>query len=58
MLCLSRREGESVFIGEDVKVTVQLIKGNQVRLGFTAPREIPIFREEIIEEMELEEDSA
>lgn len=47
MLSLSRREGESIFIGEDVKVTVHRISGNQVRLSFDAPDDVVIDREEV-----------
>jgi carbon storage regulator len=47
MLILTRRIGESVVIGDDVNVTVLGVKGNQVRLGVNAPREVTVHREEI-----------
>ena len=47
MLILTRRVGETVVIGNDVDVTVLGVKGNQVRLGVKAPREIAVHREEI-----------
>ena len=47
MLILTRRIGESVIIGDDVKITVLGVKGNQVRLGVDAPREVSVHREEI-----------
>ncbi len=47
MLILTRRVGEAVKIGEDITITVLGIKGGQVRLGVTAPREISVHREEI-----------
>ena len=47
MLILTRRVGESLVIGDDVDVTVLGMRGNQVRLGVTAPREISVHREEI-----------
>ena len=47
MLILTRRIGESIVIGKNVKVTVLSIKGNQVRLGIDAPRTISVHREEI-----------
>jgi carbon storage regulator len=47
MLVLSRKLGEEVVIGDDIRVTVVAIRGNQVRLGFTAPAEVSIRREEL-----------
>jgi len=59
MLILTRRTGETVMIGNEVTMTVIGVKGNQVRLGLTAPRTIPIHREEIYERIkrELQEDA-
>lgn len=56
MLILTRRVGETVVIGNDVDVTVLAIKGNQVRLGVTAPREVTVHREEIFERICREQD--
>lgn len=47
MLILTRKPGESVYIGDDVKVTLMEIKGNQVRVGVEAPASVRIYREEI-----------
>jgi carbon storage regulator len=47
MLILTRRVGESLMIGEEVTVTVLGVKGNQVRIGVNAPREVAVHREEI-----------
>lgn len=47
MLILTRKQGESIVIGDDVRVTVLDITGNQIRLGIAAPREISVHREEI-----------
>ena len=49
MLILTRRVGETVVIGGDVDVTVLGVKGNQVRIGVKAPKEVAVHREEIYE---------
>jgi len=56
MLILTRRVGETVVIGNDVTVTVTVlgVKGNQVRLGVNAPREVAVHREEIFERIKRE----
>ena len=57
MLILTRRVGESVVIGDDVDVTVLGVKGNQVRLGVKAPREIAVHREEIYQRIRRENEN-
>ena len=54
MLILSRRPGESVKIGDEVTVTVLDVKGNQLRLGFTAPPHVAIHREEVYKRIQAE----
>ena len=47
MLILTRRVGESLMIGDDVTITVLGVKGNQVRIGIDAPKDVAVHREEI-----------
>lgn len=56
MLILTRRVGETVRIGDDVSITVLGVKGNQVRIGIDAPREVAVHREEIYQKILEEED--
>ena len=55
MLILTRRVGETVMIGNDVTVTVLGVKGNQVRIGINAPKNVAVHREEIFERIEREQ---
>ncbi|MEL0082656.1 MAG: carbon storage regulator CsrA [Gammaproteobacteria bacterium] len=58
MLILTRRIGESVMIGDDVKISVLGVKGNQIRLGVSAPREVAVHREEIYQRIQEESEAA
>jgi carbon storage regulator len=46
VLVLTRRVGEILILGTDIRVTVLAVSGNQIRIGVTAPREVPVHREE------------
>ncbi|MBF0152653.1 MAG: carbon storage regulator CsrA [Magnetococcales bacterium] len=54
MLILTRRVGESLNIGDEIKITLLGIKGNQVRIGIDAPRHVEVHREEIYDKIKRE----
>jgi carbon storage regulator len=56
MLILTRRVGETVMIGNEVTVTVLGVKGNQVRIGVNAPKDVAVHREEIYERIKREQE--
>jgi carbon storage regulator len=58
MLILTRRVGETVMIGDEIAVTVLGVKGNQVRIGVTAPRTVSVHRQEIYERIRKERDDS
>jgi carbon storage regulator len=57
MLILTRRVGETLVIGDDVNVTVLGVRGNQVRLGVDAPKDVAVHREEIYQRIQNEVDN-
>mgnify|MGYP001826747213 CR=1 FL=1 len=58
MLILTRRVGETLMIGDEVTVTVLGVKGNQVRIGVNAPRDVSVHREEIYDRIKRENEGS
>ncbi len=57
MLILTRKDNESLFIGDDIEITVLGVKGNQVRIGINAPKDIDVHREEVYRRIESQNSS-
>lgn len=58
MLILSRRPGESVHLGDDIKITILSVKGQQIKLGLDVPEHMPVYREEIYLKVQTQNASA
>ena len=58
MLILTRRPGETIHIGNDITVTVLGVKGNQIRIGVQAPKDVAVHREEILERIAAQQPKA
>nr|WP_318684691.1 carbon storage regulator CsrA [uncultured Acetatifactor sp.] len=52
MLALSRKKGEAIVINNNIEVTVLEVKGDQVKIGISAPREVPVYRKEVYMQIE------
>ena len=55
MLILTRKVGETLMIGDEIEVTILSLKGNQVRIGVNAPKDVPVHREEIYDRIKREQ---
>ncbi|MBL7106251.1 MAG: carbon storage regulator CsrA [Phycisphaerae bacterium] len=55
MLVLSRQKNESIVIGEDIEITIVDVRGDKVRLGINAPKNIPVHRREVFDAIKREE---
>lgn len=51
MLALSRKQNEAIVIGNDIEVTILEVKGEQVKIGITAPKSVPVYRKELYVQM-------
>ena len=58
MLALTRKKGESLIVNNDVEITVLEIRGDQIKLGISAPREVPIYRKEVYLQIQEENKEA
>ncbi|CAB4869212.1 unannotated protein [freshwater metagenome] len=58
MLVLTRKTNESILIGDGIEVTVLSVSGDKVRIGIQAPREIPVYRNEVWDEIQTEREAA
>ncbi|MDD6056889.1 MAG: carbon storage regulator CsrA [Clostridiales bacterium] len=58
MLALTRKKGESLVINNDIEITVLEIRGDQVKIGISAPKEVPIYRKEVYLQIQQENQSA
>jgi len=58
MLALTRKAGQSIIIGENIEITVVEVKGDQVKLSIKAPKEVPVHRQEIYEQIRKENRAA
>ncbi len=58
MLALSRKKGESLIINNDIEITVLEIRGDQIKLGISAPKEVPIYRKEVYLQIQKENEEA
>ncbi len=58
MLALSRKKGESIVVNNDIELTVLEIKGDQVKIGITAPKSVPVYRKEVYMQIQEENQAA
>ncbi|MCR4869516.1 carbon storage regulator, CsrA [Lachnospiraceae bacterium C10] len=58
MLALTRKKGESLVINNNIEITVMEVRGDQVKLGITAPKEVPIYRKEVYLQIQKENEAS
>jgi carbon storage regulator len=52
MLALSRKKGEALVVGNNIEITILEVKGDQIKIGIKAPKEVPIYRKEVYEQIQ------
>lgn len=58
MLALTRKKGESIMVNNDIEISVLEIRGDQVKIGVTAPKEVPIYRKEVYLQIQKENEAS
>lgn len=58
MLILTRKVGESLLIGDEISITILSVRGNQIKVGVNAPKEVSVYREEIYQRMKKQDDAS
>ena len=58
MLALSRKKGEAIVINNNIEITILELKGDQVKIGITAPKEVPVYRKEVYLQIQQENEQA
>lgn len=58
MLALTRKKGESIIVDNDIEISILELRGDQVKIGITAPKEVPIYRKEVYIQIQKENQAA
>ncbi|MCI9532207.1 MAG: carbon storage regulator CsrA [Lachnospiraceae bacterium] len=58
MLALTRKKGESIIVNNDIEISILELRGDQVKIGITAPKEIPVYRKEVYLQIQKENEAA
>ena len=58
MLALTRKKGESIIVNNDIEISILELRGDQVKIGISAPREVPVYREEVYLQIQKENEAA